>query len=147
MVAIKQAGEGVCAISSSQCGLPTASADFGSTTRHWRKIAMASALLSPRKPLNPPTPDFPLFKLGQIVATPAAIDLLRSLALNPLIFLGRHAMGNWGQIDDDDREANRQALKYGNRLLSSYQLNKSEKLWIITEADRSATTLLLPQEY
>jgi len=109
---------------------------------------MASALLSPRKSINPPTPDFPLFKLGQVVATPAAIDLLRSQALNPLIFLGRHAMGNWGQVSDHDREANRAALKDGSRLLSSYTLNRNnDRLWIITEADRSSTTLLLPQEY
>jgi hypothetical protein len=92
-------------------------------------------------------PDIPLFKLGQVVGTPGAIDLLRSLALSPLLFLGRHAYGDWGQIDDEDREANRQALKYGNRILSSYNLNRSERLWIITEADRSSTTLLLPQEY
>lgn len=108
---------------------------------------MAIAVLSPKQPINPDRPEFPLFKLGQIMATPGAIDLLRSLALNPLLFLGRHAYGDWGQIDDHDREANRAALKFGNRLLSSYQLNRTEKLWIITEADRSSTTLLLPQEY
>jgi hypothetical protein len=126
----------------------TASADFGSTTHHWRRITMASALLNPRKSLNPPQPDFPLFKLGQVVATPAAIDLLRSLALNPLLFLGRHAFGDWGQVSDQDREANRAALKDGSRLLSSYTLNRNnDRLWIITEADRSSTTLLLPQEY
>ncbi len=109
---------------------------------------MASALLNPRKSLNPPQPDFPLFKLGQVVATPAAIDLLRSMALNPLLFLGRHAFGDWGQVSDQDREANRAALKDGSRLLSSYTLNRNnDRLWIITEADRSSTTLLLPQEY
>jgi hypothetical protein len=111
------------------------------------ELSMASALLSPRKSLNPPTPDFPLFKLGDIAATPAAIDLLRSLALNPLFYLSKHAFGDWGQIDDHDREANREALKNGSRLLSSYQLNRNDRLWIITEADRSSTTLLLPQEY
>ncbi len=108
---------------------------------------MAVALLSIQKPLTTDTPSFPLFKLGQVVATPGAIDLLRSLALNPLLFLGRHAYGDWGQIDDHDREANRAALKHGNRLLSAYQLNRNDRLWIITEADRSSTTLLLPQEY
>jgi hypothetical protein len=109
---------------------------------------MASALLNPKKSLNPSTPDFPLFKLGQIVATPAAIDMLRAAALNPLLFLGRHAFGDWGQIDDDDREANRAALKNGSRLISSYTINRNnDRLWIITEADRSVTTLLLPQEY
>jgi hypothetical protein len=109
---------------------------------------MAIALFSTQKPITTDTPEFPLFKLGQVVATPGAIDLLRSLALNPLLFLGRHAMGDWGQICDEDREANRQALKYGNRLLSSYTINRNkERLWIITEADRSSTTLLLPSEY
>lgn len=108
---------------------------------------MAIALLNTQNPITTDTSVFPLFKLGQVVATPGAIDLLRSLALNPLLFLGRHAMGDWGQIDDHDREANRQALRYGNRLLSSYQLNRNERLWIISEADRSATTLMLPSEY
>jgi hypothetical protein len=109
---------------------------------------MATALLSSKKHIHAEAPDFPLFKLGQVVATPAAIDLLRSLALNPLLFLGKHAFGDWGQIDDHDREANRAALKEGSRLLSSYTLNRNnDRLWIITEADRSSTTLLLPQEY
>ena len=108
---------------------------------------MASALLSSTRPIHSEAPDFPLFKLGQVVATPSAIDLLRSLALNPLIFLGRHAMGDWGNLDDHDRQCNRDALKHGLRLLSSYQLTRSDRLWIITEADRSSTTLLLPQEY
>ncbi len=108
---------------------------------------MASALLSIHKPQHTDTPAFPLFKLGQVVATPGAIDLLRSLALNPLLFLGRHASGDWGQLSDDDREGNQLALKHGNRLLSSYPLSGNHRLWIITEADRSSTTLLLPQEY
>lgn len=105
--------------------------------------------LSPIKAVDPlpPPNNFPLFQLGQIVATPGAIDLLRSLELNPLLFLGKHVYGNWGQLDDHDREANQRALKYGDRLLSSYTLTSTEKLWIITEADRSSTTLLLPQEY
>ena len=108
---------------------------------------MASAVLSPRKSINPPSPDFPLFKLGQVVATPSAIDLLRSLALSPLIFLCRHSQGDWGNLDEEDRQANREALKNGNRLLSSYQLTRNDRLWIITEASRASTTLLLPQEY
>ena len=116
----------------------------------------ANAQLSTKSPLNHhspspkpvPVPDseFPLFKLGQVFATPGATDLLRSLALSPLHFLSRHAMGDWGQVDDHDREANRAALHDGSRLLSSYKLSQG-KLWIITEADRRSTTLLLPQEY
>ncbi len=108
----------------------------------------ANAQLSTKSPLNQQSskPDFPLFKLGQVFATPGATDLLRSLALSPLHFLSRHAMGDWGQVDDHDREANRAALHDGSRLLSSYKLSQG-KLWIITEADRRSTTLLLPQEY
>ena len=102
---------------------------------------------SPTPSLPHQRPDFSLFPLGQIVATPGAIDLLRSMALSPLNFVTRHALGDWGQIDDQDRQANRAALHSGSRLLSSYQLGREHKLWIITEADRSATTLLLPQEY
>jgi len=108
---------------------------------------MATALLNSKKPIHTEAPDFPLFKLGQVVATPSAIDLLRSLALNPLIFLCRHSQGDWGNLDEEDRQANREALKNGNRLLSSYQLTRSDRLWIITEASRASTTLLLPEEY
>ena len=108
---------------------------------------MRSALLISKKPIYVEAPDFPLFKLGQVVATPSAIDLLRSLALNPLIFLARHSMGDWGNIDEHDRQANRDALKNGSRLMSSYQVTRYDRLAIITAEDRSSTTLLLPMEY
>lgn len=61
--------------------------------------------------------------------------------------LRRHARGDWGDLDDEDRAANEAALKHGARLLSAYHTKAGTKFWIITEADRSATTVLLPEEY
>ena len=92
-------------------------------------------------------PVFSTFPLGQLVATLGAMSLLRSLALSPMDFVARHASGDWGEIDELDRQANRAALKDGSRLFSSFALGFEHKLWIITQADRSATTLLLPEEY
>lgn len=87
------------------------------------------------------------FHLGRTVATPGALAALEESHQSPAQFLSRHIAGDWGDLDPDDRQANEDALLHGNRLLSSYQTSNSQKLWIITEADRSATTLLLPDEY
>ena len=88
------------------------------------------------------------FSLGQIVATPGAIAALQAGMITAGIFLGRHVQGDWGELDQEDKRANEQALKDGSRLLSAYKVpNTGVKLWLITEADRSATTLLLPEEY
>lgn len=62
-------------------------------------------------------------------------------------YLNRHAAGDWGDLSNDDRRANAEALKDGSRLLSAYHLKDGTKIWIITEVDRSATTVLLPAEY
>ena len=62
-------------------------------------------------------------------------------------FLSRHANGDWGEVDDHDRKANEHALEHGLRVLSAYTLSTGERIWIITEADRSVTTILLPSEY
>jgi len=88
----------------------------------------------------------PLFNLGKVCATPGALAFLRENNLTPYEFLHRHHTGDWGELDDEDIEANRAALQYRSRLLSSYQVG-NQKLWIITEADRSVTTVLLPEEY
>ena len=92
-------------------------------------------------------PDQPLFLLGTLVATPGALATLKQLALSPLDFVFRHRQGDWGDLDEHDIKANRDALHHGTRLLSSYELGGGKKLWVITEADRSSTTLLLPEEY
>ena len=89
----------------------------------------------------------PKFSLGQIVATPGALRALDESGEAPLDFLRRHVSGDWGELDEDDRRENELSLREGFRLLSAYRLKTGEKLWIITEADRSVTTLLLPEEY
>ena len=94
----------------------------------------------------------PRFSLGQIVATPGAIEALKKAGHSAAGFLNRHAQGDWGDLDEEDRQANEDALIDGSRILSAYRTSLGEKLWIITEAAddsgyRAATTLLLPAEY
>jgi hypothetical protein len=88
-----------------------------------------------------------LFNLGTVVATPGAISALQRSEQPPADFLKRHVSGDWGELDLHDENANRDALREGGRLLSSYKTLKGDKIWVITEADRSSTTLLLPSEY
>ena len=87
------------------------------------------------------------FPLGQIVATPGALDLLRESGESPAVFLSRHSRRDWGEVSQEDRQLNDQALVNGERLLSAYRTAKGERLWVITEADRSSTCLLRPDEY
>ena len=90
----------------------------------------------------------PLFDLGRVVATPGAMDLLVRAGENPAHLLERHASGDWGQVPPEDARENEQSLKYGWRLMSSYPVGDAgERIWVITEADRSITTILLPEEY
>lgn len=90
----------------------------------------------------------PRFRAGQLVMTAGVNDLVQRGALNPVPYLRRHLDGDWGDLCDDDRRQNDVALKSGeDRLFSSYQVTSDLKLWIITEWDRSVTTLLLPEEY
>jgi hypothetical protein len=88
-----------------------------------------------------------LFPLGQIVATPGALAALERANQSPAAFLSRHVTGDWGELDPADIAENEFSIAHGFRLLSSYETGAGEKLWIITEADRSATTMLLPEEY
>src|SRR3954449_3735254 len=86
------------------------------------------------------------FALGQIVATPGAIELMRSYNIDGLALLHRHITGDWGDLDEQDKQENELAVRKGFRILSAY--GRAEKrLWIITEADRSVTTILRPDEY
>ena len=86
------------------------------------------------------------FPLGQIVATPGALALLDREAVNAGDLIQRHQSGDWGSVPPEDAEENELSVVNGYRILSSYLIGK-EKIWIITEADRSSTTLLLPEEY
>ena len=88
-----------------------------------------------------------LFHLGQIVATPGALNVLRRSSQSPGEFLTKHARGEWGDLDAEDTEANQTALSEGGRILSSYKTRLGDEVWVITEADRSSTCLLLPSEY
>ena len=89
----------------------------------------------------------PRFLLGRVVATPGALEVLKKAHQNPTTFLHRHVCGDWGEVPEEDRLANEQALKGGLRLLSSYTTAGGTRIWIITEGDRSSTCLLLPEEY
>ena len=89
-----------------------------------------------------------LFKLGQVVATPGALAAIESTGENPLSFLFRHNTGDWGDVPEEDAKENQLSIEQGFRILSSYRLKDDKaRIWIITEADRSATTILLPEEY
>jgi len=91
----------------------------------------------------------PLFALGQTVATPGALEALREEGgLIGVRLLFRHTTGDWGDLDHEDRALNDAAVRDGERILSVYELPRTHRrLWIITEADRSVTTFLLPEEY
>ena len=96
--------------------------------------------------------DVPLFKPGQIVATPGAIAELERANQNVWQFVSLHLAGDWGVVEADDKKANDEALRDGSRLLSAYVLKTGVKIWIITEAEndngkREVTTVLLPDEY
>jgi len=84
--------------------------------------------------------------LGKVGATPGALKLLSEVGENPFDYLARHATGEWGELCEYDRRQNEVALRDGHRVLSSYPVGEG-KIWIITEADRSVTTVLLPEEY
>ena len=86
-----------------------------------------------------------LFQTGQIVATPGALSLAEQ-GVDLLDYLIRHLNGDWGDLCEEDKKENEFSVKNGYRILSSYT-TPFGKLWVITEADRSATTFLLPEEY
>jgi hypothetical protein len=88
----------------------------------------------------------PLFDLGRVVATPAAIEFCEVNAVDPLTLIRRHCHGDFGEMDSEDIAANTQAIKSGARVFSSYRVG-TKKVWVITEADRSSTCVLLPEEY
>ena len=89
----------------------------------------------------------PLFTLGHVVATPGALAALEKAGQQPGDFLARHVNGDWGEVPPEDINENEFSLRHGLRLLSAYRTNAGDKLWVITEADRSSTCILLPGEY
>lgn len=120
--------------------------------------------MSAESPSTPKPAGKPLFSLGRVMATPGAIELLSLTETDARLLLLRHVSGNWGEIHPDDVAVNADSLAHGGRLMSVYRLPlrgtagttdtappvgdlTDDRLWIITEADRSVTTLLLPEEY
>ncbi|MDO9103665.1 MAG: hypothetical protein Q7U57_01755 [Methylovulum sp.] len=87
------------------------------------------------------------FPLGQTLATPGALETLETLGIDPGTLLDRHLSCDWSDMEPEDQESNREALTNGSRIFSSYRLADGTKIWVITEADRSCTTILLPSEY
>jgi hypothetical protein len=89
----------------------------------------------------------PLFTLGRIVATPGALKAIEVSGDSLSSYLSRHITGDWGEVDAHDRKENELSLEQGFRLMSVYSLSTGVKIWVITEADRSSTCVLLPEEY
>jgi hypothetical protein len=85
--------------------------------------------------------------IGRMVATPGALKALAEAEQTPLEFLSRHMNGDWGEVGPEDWAENDLSVREGFRILSAYTLKTGVKIWIITEADRSVTTILLPDEY
>ena len=88
----------------------------------------------------------PAFPLGRTMITPGARDALLAAAVDPLTLLTRHVHRDWGDLCSEDTDANNQALTSGRRIFSKYDI-KGQSFYVITEADRSSTTILLPEEY
>lgn len=87
------------------------------------------------------------FPLGHLVATPAALKAIEDAGQTPDFFLNKHVQKDWGEVCNQDKGLNDQALVDGDRILSAYRTLRNERIWIITEADRSSTTILRPDEY
>ena len=89
----------------------------------------------------------PLFDLGQVVATPGALDAMEHTGDQPIWYLSLHVSGQWGDLEGEDKAQNDAAVRNGDRIMSAYPLSDGTRIWIITEWDRSVTTILLPEEY
>lgn len=96
---------------------------------------------------TPPAKPKPMFALGQIGTTPGALNTMTELGIAPLELIHRHVTGDWDDMGAEDQQQNLLAIQSGRRIFSSYKIGATTKIWIITEADRSSTTLLLPSEY
>ena len=97
--------------------------------------------------MNPPKEKQPLFPLGRIVATPGALAAIEAAEQSLDEFIHRHHTGDWGDLEEEDIRENEFSLKNNLRLLSAYHIKGKIKIWLITEADRSVTTILLPDDY
>lgn len=141
--------------------VPGAGADHLLIAFYWRLAVIFIHSPGSRPPCGVPWPRIPCevftmasaihyqprFQPGQLVMTAGVNDLIQQGVFDATAYIQRHLNGDWGDLCDEDRQANDTALIHGTRLLSSYQVAPAATLWIITEWDRSVTTLLLPNEY
>lgn len=95
--------------------------------------------------MNAQTIPVAVFRLGRIVTTPNALESITQEDI--LLAIQRHQAGDWGNLTDDNRAANDRALVQGTRILSAYNASNGTRFWIITEGDRTVTTVLLPEDY
>jgi hypothetical protein len=91
-------------------------------------------------------PHRPRFPLGRLVATPGALQALADAGQDPMTFVRRHQAGDWGEVPEEDQQENEFSVTHGFRILSAYRTTRGVRIWVITEADRSASTILLPEE-
>jgi hypothetical protein len=105
----------------------------------WLEDACRGALVVPNRERR--------FPLGKLMTTPGARQALEEAGQEAVEFFARHQAQDWGEVDEEDRQLNAESVNHWSRLLSAYILKTGVKVWVITEADRSATTLLLPNEY
>ncbi len=89
----------------------------------------------------------PMFPLGRLMATPAALRALSASGRTADQFITRHVRGDWSEMTAEDAAANTVAVFEGTRILSSYVIETEQSVWVITEAERSLTTVLLPSDY
>ena len=87
------------------------------------------------------------FSLGKVVATPGALEALAATGQGVIQFLRRHVTGDGGELSEEEKQRNELSVKQGVRILCAYTTSTGVKLWVILEADRSVTTILLPDEY
>lgn len=111
---------------------------------------------TPSTPTSNTTQTEPRFELGELCYTPAALEVIQRYQVSPFHLICRHVSGDWGDVCPEDAQTNEEALQQGSRIFSVYVLPpplsegktlSTAKVWIITEADRSVTTILLPEEY
>ena len=87
------------------------------------------------------------FQLGRVGATPGALRVLEKAEQAPDVFLDRHVNGDWGDVPEEDKQENELSVEQGLRILSAYTTSAGDRIWILTEADRSSTIIMLPEEY
>ncbi|WP_375576602.1 hypothetical protein [Paracidovorax oryzae] len=92
-------------------------------------------------------PTTELFPLGELTVTQGAAPYLFGGVISALGIVSRHQSGDWGDLCDEDKRCNDKAVRSGGRILSTYRVDAATRLWVITESDRSVTTILLPREY